>query len=168
MLNKLTLKFVLSLLLISSNLLGQNNDMIEKEHSKKVLIDSLKKEIYLDTSKFDKKDLLFTASGRKNRNSYSMLYIVNGAYMYKLDIITPKQVIEFVDEFLDTDKVDVISILPKEKAISVFGSHAQNGVVAIKLKKKAKFNTLVAGLTKTGKNSGDNFTKRDDNEILIR
>ncbi len=158
------IKFILVLLIISSCVFGQNNVTANKL-DKKELVDSLKQEIYRDTTKFDEKDLVFTSIGRKNMNPYSMLYIVNGAYIYKLDIISSDQVIEFVNEFLDIDKIEGISILQKEKARAVFdGIHAQNGVVVIALKKEIKFKPLIAGLKKTGRNNGDNFTTRNDNE----
>jgi hypothetical protein len=133
-----------------------------------IQIDSLTQKIYQDTVKFDEKDLIFTQFGRRNINSYSMLYVVNGAYFYMLDIVSSDKVIEFVNEFLDIYKVENISILPKEKASMLCGGSAQNGIVAIVLKKNAKFNPLVAGLTMTRKNSGDNYTKRNDNELMIR
>ena len=133
MLRKCILSFVL--LIVFSNLFGQKNDVIKNELNKKI-IDSLQYEIYQDTVKFNEKDLVFTQIGRKNINSYSMLYVVNGTYMYKLDIISSDKVIEFVNEFLDADKVKDIVILPKEKAMSIFGSLASNGIVAIVLRQK--------------------------------
>ena len=142
---------------------------IKNELNKRVQIDSLVQEIYRDTIKFNEHDLVFTQIGRRNTNSYSMLYVVNGAYLYMLDIISSDKVVEFVNEILDTEKIESIGILSKENASTFFGGvRAQNGIVAIVLKKNVKFNPLVAGLTETGKNSGDNFTKRNDNELLIR
>jgi hypothetical protein len=162
------MKVILVLLISSSNLFGQKNNITENEYNKRRMIDSLTQVIYRDTVKFDKKDLVFDIVGRRNINPYSMLYMVNGAYMYKLDIISPEQVIEFVNEFMDAEKVKGIGVIPKEKVGMIFGSHAVNGIVAILLKKKAKLNPFVAGLTKTEKKSGDNFSQRNDNEILIR
>ena len=132
------------------------------------MIDSLKHEIYQDTVKFNEKDLIFTQIGRRNVNSYSMLYLVNGVFLYMLDIIPSDKVVEFVSEFLNSDKIESIGIIPKEKAYMFGGVRAQNGLVVIRLKKKVKFNPLVAGFEKRGENSGDNFSKRRANELMIR
>jgi hypothetical protein len=130
-----------------------------------LLIDSLKQEIYRDTIKFDKKDLsVCLRSGTTiNINSYSMLYVINGAYFYALDIIPPNKVVEFVDEFLDIDKVKSIGVVTKETVQKAMfdGSHVQNGIVLIELKRKTKFNPLVAGLEKIGKQGGDNYRNKE-------
>jgi len=142
----------------------------QTEHTR-TMLDSLKREIYQDTVKFNAKDLVFTQIGRRNVNSYSMLYFVNETFVYMLDIIHSDKVVEFINEFLDSDKIESIRIIPKEKAsmCRVFGGiRGQNGIVLIVLKKKIKFNPLVAGLEKTGKSSGDNFSKRNNNELMIR
>ena len=98
-----------------------------------------------------------------------MFYVVNGVYLYMLDIIPSDKVVEFVNEILDIDKIAGISVLPKEKVAEagMKGVRAQNGIVAIIMKKNVKFNPFVAGLEKTGKNSGDNFSKRKENELMI-
>ena len=139
----------------------------ENKSDKQAIIDSLIQEIYRDTLKFDEKDVIFTQIGRRNVNSYSMFYLVNGAYMYMLDIIPADKVIEFVNEVLDIDKIEDIGVLPKEKAVMLGGVRVQNGIVAIVLNKNARFNPQVAGLEKTGKSGGDNFSKRKDNELKI-
>ena len=142
---------------------------IKNELNKKILIDSLIQEIYRDTIKFNEKDLVFTQIGRRNINSYSMLYVVNGAYLYMLDIISSDNVVEFVNEILDTDKIASIGIVSKEKARALFdGVRVQNGIVAVVLKKNVKFNPLVAGFNFIGSSGGDNFSKRNDNELMIR
>jgi len=141
---------------------------IKNELNKRKQIDSLIQKIYRDTVRFDKKDLVFTQIGRRNINSYSMLYLVNGAYFYMLDIVSSDKVVEFVNEFLDIHKIESISIIPKEKTLTFGGVRVQNGVVAIVLKKNTKFNPLVAGFNFAGVNGGDNFSKRNDNELMIR
>ena len=143
-------------------------DTIKNELNKKLLIDSLIQEIYRDTINFNEKDLVFTQIGRRNINSYSMLYVVNGVYFYMLDIVSSEKVVEFANEFLDIHKVESMCIMPKEKASTLGGVHAQNGIVAIVLKKNAKFNPLVAGFIFAGNDGGDNFSKRNDNELKIR
>jgi len=141
---------------------------LENEYRKIVLIDSLKQEIFRDTIKFEEKDLVFTMVGRKNMCSYSMLYVVNWTYFYKLDIISSDLVVEFVNEFLDTEKVKDISLWSKKMSSAIFGTNAPNGAVLITLKKNAKFNPLVAGFNFTGNRCGDNFSKRNNNELMIR
>ena len=132
-------------------------------------VDSLKQIIYSDTIKFDGKDVVFTERDKLNINSYSMFYVVNGVYLYMLDIIPSDKVVEFVNEILDIDKIAGISVLPKEKVAEagMKGVRAQNGIVAIIMKKNVKFNPFVAGLEKIGENSGDNFSKRKENELMI-
>ena len=56
-------------------------DTIKKELNKRILIDNLIQEIYRDTIRFDEKDIVFTQIGRRNINSYSMLYVINGIYL---------------------------------------------------------------------------------------
>jgi hypothetical protein len=119
--------------------------------------------IYRDTIKFEEKHLSINSNELMNINSYSMLYVVNGAYFYILDIIPSDKVIEFVNEILDIDKIEGIGILSKEKLRETLfdGVRIQNGIVAIRLKKRAKFNPIVAGLklSERGTGSGgDNFT----------
>jgi hypothetical protein len=138
-------------------------------------IDSLKQAIYQDTIKYDENDLIFNAAlGRMNKNSYSMLYIVNGSYLYMLDIITSDKVLEFANEILDVDKIDDICIIPTEAAVGFEGVRATNGVVVISLKKNVKFNPIVAGLEERDVKYkrkifrvGDNFTKRKENEMML-
>ena len=141
---------------------------LKNELNKIIQVDSLIQKIYRDTIRFDEKDLVFTQIGRKNINSYSMLYVVNGAYMYMLDIVSSDKVVEFANEILDIYKIESIGILPKEKTQTLCGVRAQNGIVLIVLKKNAKFNPLVAGFNFTGNKSGDNFSKRNDNELMIQ
>ena len=133
-----------------------------------IQVDSLIQEIYRDTIKFNEKDLVFTQIGRRNINSYSMLYVVNGSYFYMLDIISSDNVVEFVNEILDTDKIASIDIVSKEKLSAFYGVRAQNGIVLVVLKKNVKLNPLVAGFNFTGSSGGDNFSKRNDNELMIR
>ena len=141
---------------------------IKNELKKRILVDSLIQEIYRDTIRFEEKDLVFTQIGRRNINSYSMLYVVNGAYLYMLDIVSPDKVFEFATEFLDINRIESISILPKEKASVLGGVRAQNGIVLIVLKKNLKFNPLVAGFNFIGSGGGDNFSIRNDNELMLR
>lgn len=131
-------------------------------------VDSLKKRILMDTAKFNEADLIYTASGRRNSKSYSKLIIVNGSYIYKLDIVSPKQVVEFTNELLDHKKIKSVTVLDSSKASPLFGSDTWNGVVLITIWDKARFSPKVAGLTIHKKKSGDNFTERKKGELLIR
>ena len=175
--------FVVFILLFSPNLFAKkkNNIVSQSEIEKIEIIDSLKQTIYRDTIKFDLENSFFTALGRMNNHSYSMLYVVNNRYIYLLDIITSNKVEEFVNEILDADKIDNILIIPKEEAKMIYGSRAQNGVVVITMKKDAVFNPFVAGLEmkkvkrkkrrwsreKTFK-TYNNFSNRKKNELLLR
>ena len=143
---------------------------LKNELNKRILIDNLIQEIYRDTIRFDEKDLVFTQIGRRNINSYSMLYVVNGAYSYVLDIISSDKVVEFVNEILDADKIESIAIISKEKIVETMldGIRAQNGIALIILKRNTKFNPLVAGFNLIGNSGGDNFSKRNENELMIR
>jgi hypothetical protein len=161
---KKALIIVLAVFLFGSCATTKNTSS-ERELDKKIQVDNLIQKIYQDTVKFNRESLVFTQIGRRNVNSYSMLYIVNGAYLYMLDIISSDKVVEFVDKILAVDNIKSIVVLPKEKAIGLGGIRAQNGIVAIQLKKEVKFN--VAGLDFTKNNSGNNFSKRKDNELKI-
>ena len=143
---------------------------IKNELNKRILIGNLIQEIYRDTIRFDEKDLVFTQIGRRNIKSYSMLYVVNGAYSYVLDIISSDKVVEFVNEILDADKIESIAIISKEKIVETMldGIRAKNGITSIILKRNTKFNPLVAGFNLIGSIGGDNFSKRNDNELMIR
>ena len=163
---KQTILFVLTVFLLGSctttKLINSENEL-----SKQMSIDNLVQEIYRDTVKFNGSRFVFSQIGRRNLDSYSMLYVVNGRYQYLLDIISSDKVVEFVNEFLNSDKIDNIVIMPKEKATAFGGSNAKNGVVFITMKKKVKFNPFVAEFKKTRKNSGNNFFDRKPNEIMI-
>jgi len=131
-------------------------------------VDSLKKQILADTAKFNKTDLIYTSAGRHNSKSFSKLFIVNGSYLYKLDIVTPQEVVEFTNEILNHKKIKSLTILDSSKASPLFGPNTWNGIVLITMYKKAKFNPKVAGLTLIRRKSGDNFTERKNGELLIR
>ena len=134
----------------------------------KPFLDSLKLQVLTDTAKFKQTDLIFTAIGRQNAKPYSPLFIVNGAYIYKLDIINGSEVISFVNEILDDKKIKSLTYIDSSKASEHFGQNAWQGVIVITMFDKAKFNPKVAGLTLRKNKSGDNYTVRKKNEILIR
>ena len=111
--------------------------------------------------------------------------IVNGRYLYSLDIISSDKVVEFVNEILDVDKIEFIDIMPGEKAHSFHGNRGLNGMVVITMKKNAEFNPFVAGLKmreiKCKRKTSlfairiwwvckvyDNFFNRRENEIILR
>jgi hypothetical protein len=140
------------------------NDHIEGERLLG-FVDSLKKAILADTSNFNRSDLKHTAIGTFNTKPYSKLYIINSRYSYKLDIIEPKQVLEFVNEVLDGRKVKQILLLDGHIASPYFGTHAGNGAVVITLTDGAKFNPRIGGLIKK---SDNNFGQRRKGELMIR
>ncbi len=143
------------------------NNVYQGKELKKYL-DSLKVQILADTSKFRQKDLIFTTLGRQNQKPYSKLFIVNGAYIYKLDIIKGTEVLEFVNEILDYKKIKSISYVDSSIASTHFGKNAWPGIILVTMVDKVKFNPKVAGLVRRKNRSGDNFTTRKEGEILIR
>lgn len=154
---------------------GQNSTDMGKSyvpviygHRLKTFLDSLKSQVFTDTAKFKQTDLIFTAIGRRNTKPYSPLFIVNGAYIYKLDIINGSEVVSFINEILDDKKVKSLTYIDSSKASEHFGQNAWQGVILITMFDKAKFNPKVAGLTLRKNKSGDNYTVRKKNEILIR
>ena len=134
----------------------------------KPFLDSLKTQLFADTAKFKQTDLVFTTRGRQNAKPYSPLFIINGAYIYKLDIVSGSQVVSFVNEILDDKKIKSITYIDSSKASEHFGQNAWQGVILITMFEKAKFNPKVAGLTMRKNKSGDNFTVRKKDEIFIR
>ena len=139
-----------------------------QDTNKSKTIENTKIEIYQDTSKFDRKDLIFTSLGRNNANSYSKLYFIDGRYLYKLDVINGKDVSQFVIEYLHDDKIDSITLISKEVSTATFGEFGKNGIVVIAIKKKIKYNPKIAGLRLDSRKSGTNFTQRNEGELLIR
>ncbi|HWJ26573.1 MAG TPA: hypothetical protein VNS32_08515 [Flavisolibacter sp.] len=123
-------------------------------------LDSLKQAILVDTAKFQRLDLKHTSIGTINAKSYSKLFIVNNRYSYKLDIIEPKQVLEFVNEYLTTEKVSHVLMLDAHIARHQFGEIAFKGAILIFLDEKARFNPKVAGLTEAKKKTGNNFNQK--------
>jgi len=154
---------------------GQNSDDTAKSYVPiiygdrlKPFLDSLKIQIFVDTTKFKQTDLIFTTLGRRNVKPFSPLFIINGAYIYKLDIVSGSQVVEFAKEILDDKKIKSITYIDSTKASEHFGQNAWQGVILLTMFGKARFNPKIAGLTLRKNKSGDNFTQRKNGEILIR
>lgn len=131
-------------------------------------LDSLRRQVLADTSRFNQADVVFTAAGRLNLHAYAKLFIVNGRYSYKLDIVAPQQVVTFTEEVLSPEKVKSITVLDRAKTTPLFGPAASNGVVLITLFDEAKFEPRVAGGVVSKKGGGDNFSQRRKGELLIR
>jgi hypothetical protein len=155
---------------------GQISDTSKKHapliqgHRLSGYLDSLKAEILADTLKFDPKDLVFTAIGRQNTKPYSKLFIVNGVYFYKLDIIEGSKVLEFANVMLNENIIKSITYMDGTEASKYFGKNTWQGLIVITTFDKSKFNPEVAGLMllKGKLKSGDNFTFRKKGEIIIR
>jgi len=143
------------------------NDHIKGERLP-AFVDSLRKAILHDTLLYQRSDLKHTAIGTINTKVYSKLYLINNRYAYKLDVIDPKQVQEFVSEFLNVDRIQEIVLLDGHIAQSYFGSHASNGAVYIQLKEQTAFNPKVAGLANARKKVSNNFNQRRKGELFIR
>jgi hypothetical protein len=171
------MRTILSILIIFTvtNVAGQNWPETVKNHAPAiygeqltVFLDSLRNGVLKDTVKFQPADLIFTALGRPNTKPYSPLFIINGAYLYKLDIINGSQVVTFVNEMLDDKKIKSVTVLDSSKAPELLGRNARQGVILITTFDKARFNPKVAGLVLRKNKTGNNFTARRKGEMLIR
>ncbi len=140
---------------------SQDNDSICDEKLNGI-IDSLKTQIFIDTSKFMKSDIQEIGTlGLRNNNPYSPMYVVNGKFFYKLDIISSDSVKRFVDELLNDDKIKCISFSQKSIAMAIYGIHGEKGAILIQLKDEAAFNPLVGGLKLKNKLIGTNYAEED-------
>lgn len=167
--------FTLCFLLFKTIVFGQKLNKEPLSHTTTVepyrissFIDSLKTQIIQDTLKFIRNDLIHTSIGTNNKNNYSKLYLVDGKYLYKLDIISGQKVIEFVNEYLSESKIQSISITDTIYSQQLFGSNGISGLVSIQTKKKLKYNPKVAGLKLTTKSNGNNLWQRENDKLIIR
>jgi hypothetical protein len=129
--------------------------------------DSLKTTVINDTSKFNRNDLVHTAIGTINNKGYSKLYIINGKYSYKLDIVPSKMVLEFLNEYFVPSRIQNLTVVDPFYSVSLYGSRGTSGTILIQLKKRTKFNPQVGGLIVKGI-SGNNFRQKQRGELLIR
>ena len=172
-------KFILFLLLFFSLLKvnGQNNQPVFQKtsltkienDSLKVYVENLKSEILNDTLKFNKNDLIAINGQTENIKKYSKMYLVDMKYIFRLDIIDNEKVKEFVNEILDAEKIETISISENNSCCSLFGKNGTNGCVFISTKKKSKVNYKVAGLKYYRKSkTGSNLDQNEKGGIMIR
>lgn len=153
---------------------GQGSDPLQspavsvEDHRLELFVDSLRRKVLADTVRFNPRDLVFTSIGRRNTNGYSNLYIVNGSFLYKLDIVENSAVLQFANQLLDRRIIKQISYMSGTEASKRFGRNAWNGLVVITTVDNARFEPCVAGLVLRSNNSGDNFTTRKENEVLIQ
>ena len=155
--------YILTLFLLLAQLGSAQTAIPKHEHEK--FLNDLKDQMLSDTLKYDRSDLIHHSFGTQNQNSYSKLFIINKKYSYKLDIISPDSVKEFVHEFLNLKRVKNVFIVEPPSSIALYGSYGNNGVVLIEV--KGKFNPEVAGL-KLKQNGGNNFDQRKVGEFIIR
>jgi hypothetical protein len=160
----LRILFFIALSVFSFACLAQENDsmFIIKEIPKNEMekfLDSLRDTIAKDTSRFKRSDLIYSSIGALNKNPYSPLFIVNKKYKYKLDIVSGQKVMEFIDEFLNTDKIESIIFFNSKAGIAVYGDLGKSGVLLITIKKAAKVNYHVSGfqMYKDQSLGGNNF-----------
>lgn len=71
-------------------------------------LDSLRNKHVQDTLSFSRKNLVHRADGTRNTIVNSPLYVVDGKFLYKLDIISGSQVTEFINEVFEPGKIKVI------------------------------------------------------------
>ena len=169
----LLLLLFLSLLKVN----GQNNQAILQKKSStkiendslKIYVEKLKREILNDTLKFNKKDLIAINGQTKNIKQYSKMYLVDMKYIFRLDIINNEKVKEFVNEILDAEKIETISVSENNSCCSLFGENGTNGCVFISTKKKSKVNYKIAGLKYYRKSkTGSNLDQNKKGGIIIR
>ena len=172
-------KIILFLLLFFSLLKvnGQNNQPVFQKtsitkienDSLKVYVENLKSEILNDTLKFNKNDLIAINGQTENIKKYSKMYLVDMKYFFRLDIIDNEKVKEFVNEILDAEKIETISISENNTCCSLFAKNGTNGCVFISTKKKSKVNYKVAGLKYYRKSkTGSNLDQNEKGGIMIR
>lgn len=169
------MKKFLSILLILTNFIayGQEKSLsrqsgIEKEIKKERIsdfLDSLKVSLLKDTVNFSRTNLIHSAGITQNTKSNSPLFIVNGKYSYKLDIVEGKKVVEFTEELLDSDRIKSITIVMPKYSGAIYGSLGKHGTILITLKKQLRFAPEVAGLNIKSRN---NFDQRLPGEKSIR
>ena len=169
---RLTIIAILILTKTWAQEINRNNNF--SSHSKLIptdqvaqFFDSLKTIVINDTNKFNRNDLVHTAIGTINNNEYSKLYIINGKYSYKLDIVPSKMVLEFLNEYFVPSKIESLTIVDPFYSVSLYGSRGTSGTILIQLKKRNKFNPQVGGLIVKGI-SGNNFGQKQRGELLIR
>jgi hypothetical protein len=105
----------------------------------KPFLDSLKKQIINDTA-FINRSNLNVRDGRKDY--YSKLFIINGASFWQMDDLTPEQIVQFGNVFLDEKKVKQIYIINSVSGYAIFGDKGKNGTILVRLKKKIKLKKL--------------------------
>ena len=166
--DKMKLKIFTAISILTFSLtFSQVKDRVVKGHEVKIYLDSLKRIILLDTIKFSRKDLIHSnMQTTYNTKPYSPLFVIE-KYLYKLDIIEGNLVKDFVDEILNDEKIESLIIIESHRAISLFGSNAEGGVIWMTPKKKQKINYKIAGLKKVRKRTWNNFDQRKIGEIQI-
>jgi hypothetical protein len=170
---------ILSLLLFCSfvNVNGQKTEtnlkitssIKIKSDSLNIFVENLKMEILNDTLNFNKNDLIGLNGITENSKKYSKMYLVDMKYIYRLDIIESEKVKEFVNEILNIEKIETISISENNSCCSIFGKSGTNGCVFITTKKKSKVKYKVAGLKYYNKSkNGSNLDQNENGGIMIR
>jgi hypothetical protein len=181
-LNKIweNMKKIILFLLLFYSFLNVNGQKTEKDLQKKsfkkiesdslnVFVQNLQREILNDILKFNKNDLIGLNGNTENSKKYSKMYLVDMKYIYRLDIIESEKVNEFINEILNIEKIETISISENNSCCSLFGKNGTNGCVFITTKKKSKVKYEVAGLKyhKNKRKGGDNFDQNKENGIKI-
>ncbi|HSC37192.1 MAG TPA: hypothetical protein VLD19_04950 [Chitinophagaceae bacterium] len=122
-------------------------------------VSRLKEKIVNDTIKFSRSELVKSSIGALNKQSYSDLFVINGKYRYKMDVIDSRKVLEFINEFLVADKISHMSLLAQDDSYAVYGELGKNRTILIEMRNKKKINFSAAGFRKS-KYGGDNFAQR--------
>ena len=116
-------------------------------------IDSLKNEILSDTILFNSGDLRHFNYLSTNSKPYSSLYNINFKCEYVLDIINSSLVLEFVNEFFNSNNIKSIELIDPVRSDALFYEYGKFGTIIIFMKKKVKVNYKVACVKKLYKKS---------------
>jgi hypothetical protein len=160
----------LALFTIANNVYAQSNITGREIPPGKIaeFIDSLKTKILSDTLKFRRKDLIHSNLGTRNTKPYSPLFIVDTKYEYLLDIVSGQKAEEFVNEFLDYNKIETIHVFNVSGSDVTFGTKGRLGIIMLGLKKGIESRYEVAGLKiKARKEQQNNFAQRKEGELKI-
>jgi hypothetical protein len=130
-------------------------------------IDSLKTKIVSDTVKFSRKHLIHSNLGTRNTKPYSSLFIVDMKYEYLLDIINGPTVEEFINEFLDHNKIETIHLFNVSGSELTLGTKGRLGLIMIGLKKEVKPYEVAGLKIESKKEKQNNFAQRKDGEHKI-
>ncbi|UZR95277.1 hypothetical protein [Chondrinema litorale] len=126
-------------------------------------IETLIKDLYRDTVKFNPDDVMLYSSTLTNVNSYSPLFIINNLEQrYKLDIVDAACVRDFIENYLRSGKIKSIEMCDGSKyGCMTYGSMGKQGIVFMEIDGLEDIKT-----TQCGFRQGSNLHKWEDGKIV--